>query len=106
MHKLLMAATMLTALGFAGTTVALADGHGQNYGNNGGNGYGDNDGQGYGNNGGNGYGHTDGNQYGQGGEGVDERRDGDWERSWRPWAGYHNHDQNLPQWKLERRLER
>ena len=125
MRKLLMTATMLTMIGFAGST-AFADGyngHGSGYGSaHNGSGYDGNYGDGSGGEqgsgdqsfGGGGYGDSSsGRGYdarNNGGEqGVDryeERRDRDWERSWRRWDNYRDHDQVLPYWKLERRIER
>lgn len=118
MRKLLMAATMLTTIGFAGATTALADGYNGHSGSgggysgsydgnyNGGEGgeQGSNDrrygNQGYGDRG---YGDHGGEQ---GFDRYDDRRDRDWERSWRRWDNYRDHDQVLPYWKLERRIER
>jgi len=104
MRKFLMTATMLTALGLAATGTAMADGyngHGQSYDN--GNGSSD-----YGGNYSNNYGNNYGNSYDQGDDQGYAERDEDrtWERSWHRWDGYRDHDQVLPYWKLERRIER
>lgn len=118
MRKLLMAATMLTTIGFASVTTALADGYRghDNGGGYGGNSYdtGDHNGNYSGGDGGE-QGSSDqsyGNQrYGdhggeQGFDRYDDRRDRDWERSWRRWDNYRDQDRALPAWKLERRIER
>ena len=108
MRKFLMTATMLSALGFAGAGTAMADGyngHGQNYGNeSGSSGYGNNYGSNYGSN----YGNNYDQNYDQGGEQgyVERDEDRNWERSWRGSDGYRDHNQTLPYWKLERRIER
>jgi hypothetical protein len=107
MRKLLLAATMLTAFGFAGTA-ALADsynGHGTGgYGNShNDDSYNSNDDNG-------GQGGEQGYGQGAGERGYndrdEDRGDRDWQRSWQGRDNYNGHGQVLPYWKLERRIER